>query len=92
MIDEGCRFGTLKNALSLIDTDISQIEAIFVTHEHVDHFQGLQVLVKHTNIPIFASAGTIAALQEGKYALSEKAKLFNIFAFKKLKTLIIFPC
>lgn len=79
LIDEGCNFSALKNALSLIDTDISQIEAIFVTHEHVDHIHGLHVLTKHTNIPIFSSCGTLAALREGSHALPEKARLFDIF-------------
>jgi len=80
LIDDGCSFASLKNALSLIDTQINQIEAIFITHEHTDHINGLAALVKNTNIPIFASVGTIAALREGKHALPEKARLFDIFS------------
>ena len=77
LIDDGCSFASLKNALSLIDTQINQIEAIFITHEHVDHINGLTTLVKNTNIPIFASISTIAALREGKHTLPEKARLFD---------------
>ena len=80
LIDDGCSFNSLKNSLSLIDTDINQIEAIFITHEHVDHVHGLNVLAKHTNIPIFASRGTIAALRDGAHALPEKTKLYDIFS------------
>ncbi len=80
LIDDGCSFASLKNALSLIDTEINQIEAVFITHEHVDHINGLATLVKHTNIPIFASAGTIAAINESKHPFPEKAKVFDIFA------------
>lgn len=80
LIDDGCAFNSLKNALSLIDTDIGQIEAIFITHEHIDHVKGLNVLAKHTNIPIFASAGTIAALKSSvKNPLPDTVRLFDIF-------------
>ncbi len=64
----------------MIDTDIQNIEAIFITHEHIDHIKGLSVLTKHTNIPIFASAGTIEQLKSNvKNPLSENARLFDIF-------------
>lgn len=80
LIDDGCSFKSLKSALELIDTSVNQIEAVFVTHEHIDHVKGLSVLAKNTNIPIFASAGTIAALKSSvKNPLPENVKLFDIF-------------
>ncbi len=79
LIDDGCTFSALKSALSMIDTEITDIEAIFITHEHIDHIKGLSVLTKHTNIPIFASAGTIAAIKANeKNPISENARLFDI--------------
>lgn len=64
----------------MIDTEIQDIEAIFITHEHIDHIKGLSVLTKHTNIPIFASEGTLAALKcNTKNPLSENVRLFDIF-------------
>lgn len=80
LIDDGCSFASLKSSLALIDTDISMIEAIFITHEHIDHVKGLAVLAKHTNIPIFASEGTIAALRSNEKApLPENVRIFDIF-------------
>lgn len=63
LVDAGCSFRALKNALSLIDTDFDGIEAVFFTHEHIDHIRALEQLAKHTNLPIFASEGTINALR-----------------------------
>lgn len=62
LVDAGCSFRALKNALSLIDTDLGGIEAVFITHEHYDHIKGMEQLFKHTALPVFASGGTIAAM------------------------------
>jgi phosphoribosyl 1,2-cyclic phosphodiesterase len=71
----------LNNALGLIDTKLDGIEAIFVTHEHSDHVKGLEQIFRHTGIPVFATAGTIAALKASE-KLPETAKLYDIFADK----------
>lgn len=63
LVDAGCSFRALKLALELIDTDISGIEAIFVTHEHTDHIKALEQIVKHTEIPIFATVKTAEVLR-----------------------------
>ncbi len=81
LIDDGCAFASLKNALSLIDTEITHIEAIFITHEHIDHVKGLSVLAKHTKIPVFASAGTIGALRNSKsVTLPDTFRLYDIIS------------
>lgn len=77
LVDAGCSFRALKNALSLIDTDFDGIEAVFITHEHTDHIKALEQLLKHTKLPIFASGGTIIALKcSGK--IPENAPLYDI--------------
>lgn len=63
LVDAGCSHKMLKSSLELIDTDIGGIEAIFITHEHIDHIKGLEQIIKHTNIPVFSSAGTISYLK-----------------------------
>lgn len=78
IIDDGCSFLSLKNALSLIDTSPSDIEAVFITHEHSDHIDGLRVLLKNVRIPVFASGAVIDFLRNsGK--IPEDAMLYNIF-------------
>lgn len=63
LVDAGCSFRALKLALELIDTDISDIEAVFITHEHIDHVRALEQLAKHTTIPFFATVATAAELK-----------------------------
>lgn len=75
IVDAGCSFRALKNALSLIGTklDESGIEAVFLTHEHSDHIKGVEQLVKQTKIPIFASEGTLKAV----FPHGTAARVFN---------------
>lgn len=77
LIDAGCSFRALKNALSLIDTDFDGIEAVFITHEHIDHIKALEQIVKHTRLPIFASGGTIEALK-GAGKIPETPQIYDI--------------
>lgn len=63
-MDAGCSFRALNNSLGLIDTAMSGIEAVFITHEHVDHIKGLEQIIKHTDVPIFATSATADALRE----------------------------
>jgi phosphoribosyl 1,2-cyclic phosphodiesterase len=47
--------------------DINTIQGVLITHEHSDHINGLKVLLKRTNIPLFASRGTIEYLWVNGY-------------------------
>ena len=77
LVDAGCSFRMLKNALDLIDTRFEQLEAVFITHEHSDHIKGLEQIIKHTRIPIFAPLLSTEAMKaDGK--IPEDAQIFNV--------------
>ena len=79
LVDAGCSFLSLKKSLELIDTTMPQIEALFITHEHIDHIKGLLQLTKHTKIPVFASPGTIQQLRTSvKDPIPEEVRLYDI--------------
>ena len=48
------------NAIGMTGRDLS---AVFLTHEHADHVQGLGVLARKLGIPIYATAGTGEAVR-----------------------------
>ena len=52
LIDAGKNAKRLCTALKCIGSDIEEIRAIFVTHDHADHTSALEVLSKKHNIPI----------------------------------------
>jgi len=72
LIDVGVSAKRTKEALLNIGVDPCTIKAIFVTHEHSDHINGLRVFAGSNNIDIYASAGTLRGLLE-KGIISGKA-------------------
>lgn len=54
LVDCGCSWRYLKQALASIEVSIDEIDAVFITHEHTDHICGLKPLIKY-GIPVFAS-------------------------------------
>ena len=62
LIDAGRSAKQIENVMRECDIPVSSIKAIFVTHEHIDHVQGLRVFASRYDIKVYASQGTIEAL------------------------------
>lgn len=74
LVDAGVSAKKIFDTLTAIDVDINDIGAIFVTHEHSDHINGLRVFATRYNIPVYTSSGTLKKLDEcGIY--NEKYKI-----------------
>lgn len=66
LIDAGVSARKISCALAGIGLALSDISAIFVTHEHVDHVKGLEVISKNAKIPVFMTEGCARALIKDK--------------------------
>lgn len=64
LIDAGISARAAKLKLAEINVDISEIDAILVTHEHSDHILGLKVLANKLGIPVFANSETAKGIVE----------------------------
>ncbi len=53
LIDAGVSARRIENALRGIGTSLSEISAIFITHEHTDHTKGLEVISSRHKIPVY---------------------------------------
>lgn len=66
LIDAGRSCKQLEQALELCGVDIKSIGGIFITHEHIDHCSALNVFAKKYGLKIYASQGTLLAMEEKK--------------------------
>lgn len=64
LVDVGRSAKQIEKALDANNISISSIKAIFVTHEHSDHVQGLRIFASRYKLNVFASGGTIRALEQ----------------------------
>ncbi|NLY09097.1 MAG: MBL fold metallo-hydrolase [Tissierellia bacterium] len=62
LIDAGFSGKRVELLLKQVKVLASELDAIFITHEHRDHIQAAGVLARRHNIPIYATAGTWAAM------------------------------
>lgn len=64
LIDAGRTCKQLELALDYNKIDIKRIGGIFITHEHTDHCNGVKVFAKRYGIKVYASFGTLMAMEE----------------------------
>jgi phosphoribosyl 1,2-cyclic phosphodiesterase len=62
LIDAGIPVRRLRQRLRESGVTEGEIEAVLVSHEHVDHMRALGSLVRDRPCPVYATAGTIGAL------------------------------
>jgi phosphoribosyl 1,2-cyclic phosphodiesterase len=58
LVDAGLSCRELLKRMSEANEDPGQLNAIVITHEHQDHVQGLAVLARKLNIPVFFTEAT----------------------------------
>ena len=60
LVDAGLSAKETLYRLTQAGCDPGAIDAIIVTHEHVDHIRGLDVLARKLACPVYATGGTLA--------------------------------
>ena len=65
LIDAGTNAKQLTLALESISVNPETIHGIFITHEHTDHIGALRVFASRYHIPVFATKGTLNAMEKG---------------------------
>ena len=55
LIDAGISATSIRKFLARIDISIQSIMGILVTHNHIDHIRGLEVLTRKNTLPAFTT-------------------------------------
>jgi phosphoribosyl 1,2-cyclic phosphodiesterase len=77
LVDAGLSGKLIKKAIDDIDENLKNVNGILVTHEHLDHIQGVGVLSRKFDIPIYANKETWDGME--KYIGDIKDKNINYF-------------
>lgn len=92
LIDAGFSGKRVEELLTKIGVCPTSLDAILVTHEHMDHVKGVGVLSRRYNLPIYANANTWSGMEKmvGKIK-EENIKVFKSEENLNIKDLDIYP-
>ena len=63
LIDAGLSTRSITQRLADLDVAVADLDAIFITHEHTDHINGLKVLTKRHPVPVYCTRHTAVAIE-----------------------------
>ncbi|HHU20951.1 MAG TPA: MBL fold metallo-hydrolase [Acholeplasma sp.] len=102
LVDIGIAYTKAKDKAEKLGIDLNKVDALFLTHSHIDHIYGLTQFLKQTNATIYASLDTHKHLDaKYKYYSSlentkvlEADALYNILDFSVVPLQLVhdFPC
>jgi len=78
LIDAGISGKRIESGLNEIDLKTAEMQGILITHEHIDHIQGLGVLARRYGIPIYATKATADAILHTKSVGKIEEELFRV--------------
>lgn len=90
LIDVGVSCKKIIDALASFDKQIQDINAILITHEHIDHIRSLVPLSSKFSIPVFATRKTWQSIPTNKLA-KENVNIFEVEQEFNINDLKILP-
>lgn len=85
LVDCGLSGKKIQSLMHEIDRDLSEVDAILVTHEHRDHIHGLGVLARRYGVDLYANESTWKALPTTVGQIKNEQK--HIFEMGEVLTL-----
>ena len=79
LFDAGLTGKCIEQRLGEMGVSGHEIDALFITHEHLDHIKGAGIISRRFNIPIYATQGTWDAMEKdlGNIARSNKKYIYT---------------
>src|SRR5664279_1280858 len=59
LIDAGISCNEIEKRMKRLGLNMKKVKAIFVSHEHTDHINGLRVLAKKYQLPVYITKATL---------------------------------
>ena len=80
LIDAGLNGKRTEQGLEKLGLSMREIDGIFITHEHIDHMQGIGVLSRKYQIPIYCTEGTKRGILSDRRIGAVDESLFQVVA------------
>lgn len=85
LVDAGLSGRQLEQLLAEHRIGLNQLDAILISHEHIDHVKGVGVLARRYQLPVYANSGTwrampaqVGEIPEGQCRVFETGRWFRI--------------
>ena len=94
LVDFGVTYKAARDGLKSLGVDIASIDAILVTHEHVDHTRGLSRMMKMCSVLIYTTSKTYEAIYNKYFSILETKPKFVDVKYDEefqIKDFIILP-
>ena len=72
LVDAGVSCARILSEMERMGIDPGVLQALVITHEHIDHIRGAGVLSRKLDLPIYATPGTWAAMVDKLGPIAEK--------------------
>lgn len=86
LVDAGLTGKKIESLLADIGRNAEDLDAIFLTHEHIDHIKGVGVLARKYNLDIYANSDTWKVIDERQMLGKLQASQKHLFQMGELKT------
>lgn len=64
IVDTGISKKRVEQGLKELGIKGEEIDGILITHEHIDHIQGLGVFSRRYRVPVYATSGTVKGIKQ----------------------------
>ena len=78
LIDAGVSCKQIVEHIRQIGVEPEDLDAVFITHEHIDHIAGLGVIARRYGIPMYATGETVDAILHTKTVGKIDEALFQV--------------
>lgn len=80
LVDAGVSCKRIADGLKSIDVNVAELDGIFITHEHIDHIQGVPILARKYGIDIYGTHDTLKYIYNKEKGNLGESRLIDIAA------------
>ena len=80
LIDAGISKKNIEKELEVLESSGEKINAVFITHEHIDHIKGLGPFLRKYPVSVYLTAGTLDAIERCGNLGAVNQSLFSVIS------------